>query len=136
MDSVPDLPLGFYYDCTKLSGIGIGYAGVIYCHECALECGARQFAGHRGWCYVDGDPNDGPVDQLRLYVESLGGPSADAIIDEIAELMDLTGAVLEQSPDCAGLWALVDVDEEDREKWADVYDDIPKGCIETYEDPP
>lgn len=134
-ESWPDFPLGFFYDYRKLPGIGIGYAGVIYCHSCALEYGARQFAGHRGWCYVDGNANDGPAHELRLYVEGLGDTSADAIIDEIAELMNLTGSVLEQSPDCAGLWAIVDVDEDDRKKWADLYEAAHKGCIDIHDEP-
>lgn len=126
---------GFYRGAHELASIGVGYAGVLHCHGCALELGARDFSDRRGWCYVDGDPDDGPDHQLRVYIEGFGGESTDDLIDEVSERLGLTGVVLEADAGARARWMLVDLDEAERGGWAGVYAHIPKGCVDTSDGP-
>ena len=119
-----DMDLGLYWDFKKLTQLNIGYAGAIFCHKCACEVGARDFAGYRGWCYVEGGSD------LRLYVESQCDDSTDALIDEIAELIGLSGDVYEKETGQKGQFVRIDTDDIDRRMWKEVFQDIPTGCIE------
>lgn len=133
MSDDQEVNLGFWWDYRRLSRINVGYAGLIFCHECACEYGARDFSANRGWCYVCGDSEAVPKGKVQLYVESLCDTSNDSLIDEMAELFDWSGDVMEAEDDEKGLRVRFDVTELEEKEWAALYADIPKGCIDTSE---